>query len=144
MNRLRGACCRKPSPVCPVLQQEKAPCAYARHYMLRMRIEPGLAVEHIQGHTAPLQVVSAMCIAIDLDVHHQRVGLLYLADLAELHLVAEAGAECVVPGKGAEISGRCAGQHEENRRRAQQDEDREQRRSSGKRKRHLSMRVIAR
>src|SRR5580698_363489 len=106
--------------------------AYARHYMLRLRIEPSLAVEDIQGHTAPLQVVSAMRIAIDLDVHHQRVGLLYLADLAELHLVAESGVEHVVPGEGAEISGRCPGQDEENCRRAQQDEDREQWRSAGK------------
>ena len=59
--------------------------------MLGVRVEPGRAIEHIQRHTTPLQVVRPMQIAVDLDVHHQRIGLLYLANLAELHVIAEAG-----------------------------------------------------
>ena len=86
-----------------------------------------------------------MRIAVDLDVHHQRIGLLYLANLAELYVVAEAGADFAAASKGAEISGRDAGQHKENRRRAQHDQERKHGRSAGQREGHLPVsRVIAR
>ncbi len=124
------------------MQEEKTAAAYARHHMLRMRIEPGLAIENVQGHAAPLQVVGAMRIAIDLDMHHQRVGLLNLADPTELHLVAETGAEFVASGEGAEVSSRDAGQDKENRRRAQHDQERKQGRSASQRKGHLPVSQI--
>src|SRR5579863_1842431 len=110
-----------------------------------MRVEPGLAIKDVQGYAAPLQVVSAMRIAVDLNMHHQRTGLLYLADLAELYPVAEAGADLAAAREGAEVSGRYAGQHEEYCPCAEHDQKREHRCGPSHRERHLPVsRIITR
>ncbi len=45
-----------------------------------------------------------MGVAIDLNVHHQRTGLLNLADAAQLHAIAEPGGNFADWSVGAQIA----------------------------------------
>ena len=68
-----------------------------------------------------MQVVQAARVAINLYVHHDRIGLLNLSDPAQLNVIAEAGGKVGAEGVAAEVAGRHAGQKKENGRCAQQN-----------------------
>src|SRR5579872_4072013 len=72
------------------------------------RIGPGLPIELAQRNSAPVDVVVAAGIAVDLDVHHDSVGLLDLPDLAEANILAEAGGEIGTEGISAKVADRHA------------------------------------
>ena len=78
------------------------------------RIRPDSAVKSAQRNPAPLQVVSALQIVLDLDVHDDRTGLLNLADAAELHAIGEAGGD--IARRACRRSGSVTKRGEERRR----------------------------
>ncbi len=59
-----------------------------------------------------MQVRAAQPVAVDLNVHDDRIRLLDLADLAELYAIAEAGGEVGAEGIAAHVS-RGAARHQE-------------------------------
>jgi D-serine deaminase-like pyridoxal phosphate-dependent protein len=94
---------------------------------LLKRIRPDSAVKSAQRNSTPLQVVSALQIVLDLDVHHDRTGLLNLADASQLHAIAEARGDIAGRRVGAQVVGRNAGEQEEDQETAGQDHEHERR-----------------
>src|SRR5580693_539845 len=54
-------------------------------------VRPAMTIELREGHPAPVEVISAKIVAFDLHMHHHRIRLLNLSNLAQLHAVAETG-----------------------------------------------------
>ncbi len=91
------------------------------------RAGPGVAVEIGKRDAAPMQVVAADRVAVDLDVHDDGVGLLDLADLAQLDVIAEAGGEVGAEGVAAQVSRGHAGHQEEDDGAADEDHEHQRR-----------------
>src|SRR5215470_9012391 len=104
------------------IPQHEATVAEVGYRRLFGAVRPGLSIEDPESHAAPLEVISAMCVPIDLYVHHNRARLLDLPDLPELDSVTEADREIASGCKGAEISGRHAWENEEDSDRAHQNQ----------------------
>lgn len=68
------------------------------------RAGPGAAVEIGERHSPPMQVGAADRISIDLDVHDHGAGLLDLADLAQLDVIAKTGREVGAERVAAHVS----------------------------------------
>src|ERR1700693_1045646 len=75
-----------------------------RQKELLPRIGPGGAVENRKGHAAPMQVVMAGRIAVDLDVHYNCVRLLNLPYLSQLNAITESRREVGAKGVVAHVS----------------------------------------
>src|SRR5260370_16071242 len=76
------------------VHQRRQPIAsvYRWAYLgLLIGIRPSSAVEVAQRNSTPLQVVTALQVVLDLDVHDDSAGLLNLTNAAELHAIGEAG-----------------------------------------------------
>src|SRR5690242_16263684 len=102
------------------MQQETAIRQAWRHEFL-VRIGPCLSVEDAERHATPLEIGRPGLIAINLNVHDQRTGLLDLPDTPKLHGVAESGGNFAASGKSAEIAARNSWQNEKDGGRSQQD-----------------------
>src|SRR5207253_8400 len=100
----------------------KSPIPKPWHHNLCLGARPVPPVKQAERNATPFQVVGAPAIAINLDMHHHRIGLLNLADPAELHAIAESGGELTARGISAEITGRDARHHKKNRCRPRQYE----------------------
>ena len=94
---------------------------------------------HFRSKRAPL-------VAVDLNVHDHRAGLLDLADAPQFHLIAEPGGNFSARGICAQIAGRDAWQHKENCSRTQQNAEHQHWGSDRERSRHpaRSNHVLAR
>ena len=97
---------------------------------LLIGIRPASAVEIAQRNPAPFQIVGALQIVLDLDVHDGRAGLLNLSDAAQLHAIREAGGDIAGWSVGAQIARRNAGKKKEDQKTPGHDHQHE-RRSDG-------------
>src|SRR5208282_284284 len=71
---------------------------------LIVRIRPDSAIKAAQRNAPPLQVISALQIVLDLDVHDDRTGLLNLADASQLHAIAETRGDVAGRSVGSEVA----------------------------------------
>src|SRR5690242_13293075 len=95
------------------MQQETA-IRHAWRQEFLVRIRPCLSVEDAERHATPLEIGGAGLIAIKLNVHDQRTGLLDLPDTPKLHGVAESSGNFAASAKGAEIPARNSWQNEKD------------------------------
>src|SRR5882762_7794876 len=70
---------------------------------LLIRIRPSSAVEVAQRNATPLQVVTALQIVLDLDVHDDGTRLLNLANAAQLHAICEASGDVARRSVSAQV-----------------------------------------
>ncbi len=71
---------------------------------LRKWIRPDPSIKLAEGDAAPLQVVGALEIVLDLHVHDDGTGLLYLPDPSQLYPVGESGGKVAAGGIVAQIA----------------------------------------
>ena len=82
--------------------------------MLFVGIGPGPPVKCVECDASPLQLETAVFVAVNPDMHHHGTGLLDLTNATELDPVTEPGSQLAARGIGAEITGRDARQDKEN------------------------------
>ena len=70
--------------------QGKTVVRLPRQNELLARTRPGVPVEVGKSNAPPVQVVTAYRVAIDLDVHYDRIRLLDSPNLSQLNAIAEA------------------------------------------------------
>ena len=110
------------------------------HEALLERIRPDFAVEMAEGDAPPFQIVGALQIILNFNVHDHRVRLLDLTDAAELHAVGEAGGYVACRGVSREIARRHARQHKEHQKAAGHDQQHEHRRRGQQHVGHAAVR----
>src|SRR5277367_781896 len=91
------------------------------NYVLLERIRPGFAVESAERDSTPLQIVAALRVVLNLDVHDDRARLLNLADASQLHAIAEAGGDVASGSVGTQVARRNPGKEEEDQKAAGHD-----------------------
>ena len=77
-------------------------------------IRPTVAIKAAECDAAPFQVIGAARVAVNLNMHDNGIGLLNLADLAELYSVAEAGRQVAGGCVRTQVAGRNTRQKEKN------------------------------
>ena len=111
----------------------------AMQWELDFGSRPDVSIEVGERDSSPVQVVSSGLVAFDLDVHHDRIGLLNLSDLSQSYGIAESRCEICSIRVSAQVTRGDAGHYEEERGCADQHQQDERWRESDESKREMAM-----